>query len=350
MTPLVWLGIVLCIVQSAIFSGLNLAVFTVSKLRLEVEAAAGNRDARRVLALRQKSNLLLTTILWGNVGINVLLAQLAGSVLVGVSAFLFSTVLITLVGEILPQAYFSRNALRVASFLAPLLRVYRAVLFPLAKPTAVVLDRLLGSEKTAYLTEHAVRELITLHAKASEADVDHVEGIGALNFLEIDDVPVAEEGEPVDPDSIVKLAFRSGVPRFPRVRRSCDDEFLRVINRSGKKWVVIVDELRAPRFVLDADGFLREALLGGDPLKPLRHCHRPIVVTHPGSRLGDVLPRLNVHPTHPEDNVIDEDIILLWGEKKRIITGSDILGRLLRGIARTVDSLSEQSMPQRNPL
>jgi len=32
--------------------------------------------------------------------------------------------------------------------------------------------------------------------------------------------------------------------------------------------------------------------------------------------------------------VIDEDRILFWNEDKRIITGSDILGRLLRGIVR----------------
>jgi metal transporter CNNM len=34
-----------------------------------------------------------------------------------------------------------------------------------------------------------------------------------------------------------------------------------------------------------------------------------------------------------EDDVIDNDLILVWGEEKRIITGSDILGRLLRGIS-----------------
>jgi hypothetical protein len=32
--------------------------------------------------------------------------------------------------------------------------------------------------------------------------------------------------------------------------------------------------------------------------------------------------------------VIDEDIILFWDEQKRVITGSDILGRLLRGIVQ----------------
>jgi hypothetical protein len=34
-----------------------------------------------------------------------------------------------------------------------------------------------------------------------------------------------------------------------------------------------------------------------------------------------------------EDDVIENDLILFWGPQKRIITGSDLLGRLLRGIA-----------------
>lgn len=33
------------------------------------------------------------------------------------------------------------------------------------------------------------------------------------------------------------------------------------------------------------------------------------------------------------DDVIDRDLILVWAEERRVITGSGILGRLLRGIA-----------------
>jgi metal transporter CNNM len=36
--------------------------------------------------------------------------------------------------------------------------------------------------------------------------------------------------------------------------------------------------------------------------------------------------------------VIDNDHILIWGEQKRIITGADLLGRLLRGIASHLES------------
>ena len=143
---LIWTGIALCVTQSAIFSGLNLAIFSVSKLRLEVEAASGNLDAISVLDLRKDSNFTLSTIVWGNVVTNVLLTLLSDSVLAGLGAFVFSTFAITVFGDIVPQAYFSRNALRMAARLRPLLSVYKVLLFPVAKPTAALLNWWLGPE------------------------------------------------------------------------------------------------------------------------------------------------------------------------------------------------------------
>jgi len=106
---LVWISIAFCVTQSAVFSGLNLAIFSVSKLRLEVEAAGGNLAATRVLDLRKDSNFTLSTIVWGNVITNVLLTLLSDSVLAGLGAFVFSTFAITVFGDIVPQANFSRN-------------------------------------------------------------------------------------------------------------------------------------------------------------------------------------------------------------------------------------------------
>ena len=61
---LIWTSIAFCVTQSGVFSGLNLAVFSVSKLRLEVEAASGNLDAIRALDLRKDSNFTLSTIVY----------------------------------------------------------------------------------------------------------------------------------------------------------------------------------------------------------------------------------------------------------------------------------------------
>ena len=68
-----FVGIFFCLTQSAIFSGLTLGLFGLSRLKLEIEVESGNKAALKVLELRKDANLLLTTLLWGNVSINVLL-------------------------------------------------------------------------------------------------------------------------------------------------------------------------------------------------------------------------------------------------------------------------------------
>jgi metal transporter CNNM len=331
----IWLGIALCVSQSAMFSGLNLAIFSVSRLRLEVESAGGSRAARRVLDLRRESNFTLTTILWGNVSVNVLLTLLSGSAFTGVGAFLFSTVVITFFGEIIPQAYFSRNALRLAAVLAPVLRAYGMLLYPVTKSTAMLLDWWLGPESILLFRERDFRALISRHIEAPEGDLGRVEGTGAINFLDIDDVMVREEGEPVDPRSVIALPMAAGRPELPHFDRSPNDPFLRRLDASGKKWVIFTDPMGAPRLVLDAHHFLRDTLFDTAPASPEPYWHRPITVTDPRTRLGEVISRMKVRPEHPEDDVIDHDLILLWGDQKRIITGADLLGRLLRGVVRT---------------
>lgn len=84
--------------------------------------------------------------------------------------------------------------------------------------------------------------------------------------------------------------------------------------------------------MLDAHHFLRDSLFNAASVHPEIHWHRPIVVTNLRTPLGGVIGRMKVKAEHPEDDVIDDDIILVWGEQKRIITGADLLGRLLRGI------------------
>lgn len=332
-TLAVWFGICFCISQSAMFSGLNLAFFSLTRLRLEVEVSKGNRGAQKVLLMRQDSNFLLTTILWGNVGINVLLTLLSNSIMAGLAAFLFSTVVITFIGEIVPQAYFSRHALKMASLLAPVLRCYQLLLYPVAKPAARVLDWWLGAEGIRFFQERDLMEIIKKHVEADETDVDRLEGIGALNFLTLDDLYVAAVGEPVDPTSIVNLPTEKGLPIFPQIKPSPTDPFLKQIESSGKKWVIITDAAGAPVIVLDSDGFLREALFKESAFTPLHHCHRPVVVEDARARLGDVILQLKTSHQADDADVIDHDIILVWGPERRIITGADILSRLLQGVA-----------------
>lgn len=332
----IWLGIIFCISQSAMFSGLNLAFFSLNRLQLEMEVSHGHKSAQKILKLRQDSNFLLTTILWGNVGINVLLTLLSDSVLIGASAFIFSTGFITIFGEILPQAYFSRNAMRMASVLSPVMRFYQFLLYPVAKPSALILDGWLGKEGVEYMRDRDLRRVLKQHVEAEEADVDHVEGIGALNFLAIDDIRVSQEGELLDPKSVIKLPTKVDFPFFPDYVRDSSDALLRKINESGHKWVVLADEKNQPHLILDADGALRAALFDTEkPFDIYDYCHRPLIVRDETLTLGDVIWHLKAQESLDahHDGTIDVDVVLVWSAKPRIITGADILGRLLKGIS-----------------
>jgi len=334
LTIMTFIGIALCVVQSGIFSGLNLALFGISAMRLATLSGAGNRDAERLLALRRDSNFLLATVLWGNVGTNVLLTLLSDSVLTGAIAFVFSTFVITLGGEILPQAYFSRNALRMATRMRPILRFWQLVLFPIAKPTGLFLDAWLGRESIGFLAEIELREMLRRHVASPRTEIGWVEGVGALNFMALDDLSVLEEGETLDPASVIEVPEMNGRPVFPKFGASPDDPFLRRVEDSGRKWVVVTSPDGDPLCVLDADAFLRAVLFRGEAVRVEGFCHHPILIHDAATKLDAVLPRLRIEREHAGDDVIDEDLILVWGAKRRVITGADILGRLLRGIAR----------------
>lgn len=331
---LTWLGIAFCLSQSAMFSGLNLAFFSLTRLRLEIEAeSSGIKGAKKVLAMREDSNFLLTTILWGNVSINVLLTLLSDSVMAGVVSFTFSTVVITFFGEIIPQAYFSRNALRMASFLTPLLKFYQILLFPVAKPSALLLDTWLGKESVQYFAENNIKLFIKKHIDAHHNEIDHFEGTGAINFFTIDDLKVTQEGEELNMDSIISLTTHNGELVFPDYIATSEDDFIKLINKSEEKWVIFTDEKNMPKLALDADAFIRSELLYANSKGIESYCHQPLVINDDTLSLGIVIQMLKAKGDINSDAPLDKDIIIVWNDNhKRIITGADILGKLLKGI------------------
>jgi hypothetical protein len=131
---------------------------------------------------------------------------------------------------------------------------------------------------------------------------------------------------------VITLPSKNNLPVFPNFDRTTSDPFLRKIEISGKKWVIITDTGGEPHLALDSDGFLRDVLFEKAKIMPYRYCHRPIVVKDTRLPLGIVLSRLKSQSQRTGEDVIDRDIILVWGkEEKRVITGADILGRLLKG-------------------
>ena len=329
-----WIGILFCITQSAIFSGLNLAFFSLTRLRLEIEVEASeNKKNDKVLEMRKDSNFLLTTILWGNVGINVLLTLLSDSVMTGLVSFAFSTVIITFFGEIIPQAYFSRNAMKMASSLAPVLKMYQFILYPVAKPCALLLDKWLGKETTQFLSEDIIKSFIEKHIEGIDSEIDKMEGIGAINFLNIDDVLIKDEGENINKDSVISLQTSNNELIIPNHQPNVSDSFIQKINNSGEKWIIFTDEEDFPRLILDADGFIR-SIFSENPIENFKKfSHVPLVIIDEKIDLGQLFIQLKNKDQKQSDRPIERDIALLWNkEYKKIITGADLFGRLLMGI------------------
>lgn len=306
-------------------------------MRLEAEAEKGKESAKKILKLRQDSNLLLCTILWGNVSVNVLLALLTDSVLTGVASFTFSTVGITFFGEIVPQAYFSRNALRIGSKLVPAIRFYQILLFPVAKPCALILDGWIGPEGPTFYRERDIEIILEKHIREVDSEISANEGRGALNFLALDDIQVSQHGNQIKPSTIIKLPSRMDLPEFPDFDSEEGLSLLDQLRKNPAKWRVITDQEDYPLIVLDTPEFLSRFYAYDGKVDPYRFCHRPILVDDPDKTLDTVLGQFVVEADDSNDHVVDQDVVLYWTkDNKRIITGADIFGHLLRGIAKRV--------------
>jgi len=346
MDLLTWLGIAACLSQSAMFSGSNLAFFSLGRMRLEAEVEKGNEAASRVLALRKDSNLLLCTILWGNVSVNVLLALLSDSIMAGVGGFVFSTVGITFFGEIMPQAYFSRHALDVGAKLSPLIRFYQVLLFPVAKPCSLILDGWIGPEGPTFYRERDIEIILEKHISEQTSEISANEGRGALNFLDLDDRFIIHEGSSIHPDTIYTMPVNLDLPILPGPDTEEGRAFIATLNKHPKlRALILSEEDGRPQLVINTVEYLSSLYAaeqsdseGGSKVAELdiyEFCHRPIIVFDSKTTLDDVLGEFVVEANDHNDHVVDRDVVIYWTEDQtRIVTGADIFGRLLRGIAR----------------
>lgn len=106
-----WLQIVLIVLflcSSALFSGLTLGLMSLDKTGLEIVMGGDDPQAalyaKKIYPIRENGNLLLCTLLLGNVAVNALLSIFLAAYTGGIIGFVSSTFLIVIFGEIVPQA------------------------------------------------------------------------------------------------------------------------------------------------------------------------------------------------------------------------------------------------------
>ena len=180
----------------------------------------------------QKGNLLLCTLLLGNVAVNSLMSIFSAEIFDGTVGFILSTFLIVIFGEIIPQAFCSRYALRIGSATIPLVKIIRVLLFVIAWPLAKGLDLMLGRELATTYSNAEMIELLNVHVKENKIDQEEANAMaGALTYKNmcVKDVMTAMEqtymlaiDEKLSFETIGKI-FKTGYSRIPIFEISRDN-------------------------------------------------------------------------------------------------------------------------------
>ena len=358
MNDLSYLQWTLFLAGYAVCSGANVAYFSFSRRDLRKTMQRGKeaspdsqefRDARRAEALLkhiEQPNWTLAAILLTNVGFGVQLSQLSESIFPGVLGLIMPIVSITIVGEFLAQATFLRYAGPICAFFSPLIWLLKYVTSPVSWPLAWAVDKLYGREGLRRLSEQELLsdlelELTEFGKDQSQTHVDYLdprELKTLMNAAQADDEPASTVGEVLDPATIIELSYDTGRPVFPDDLKGFIHDKL---GSSQQPWFVIVNaDTGQPDRMLDADGFVRdfyqcEGANQPDHFDPRLHVYRTQIYRDAETKLGQVISDFMVYPEHSEDDVVDVDVALIWTDDQRwIVTGGDILGRLLKGVAR----------------
>jgi len=229
-----YLIIIFLVLFSGIFSGLTLGFFSLNRDDLERKVKLGNKQAKKVYAIRKNGNLLLCTLLIGNVAVNSALSIFLGSINSGVVAGLISTVLIVVFGEIIPQASFSRFALTVGSRLAWLVRIFIFCFYPICAPMAWALDRILGDEIPTVYSKKELMKIIEQHKASKDSDLNATEEKiikGALSYSskQVKDIMTprtevfALSGDEILTKKILDKIFQKGHSRIPVYQKRLDN-------------------------------------------------------------------------------------------------------------------------------
>lgn len=214
------------VVLSGLFSGLTLGLLSLNVQSLRRRAKHGNEYAAIIYPIRKKGNLLLTTLLLGNVAVNTTLSIYLGSIASGLVAGITATALIVIFGEIIPQAVISRYALWFGAKTIWFTRVVIWIAFPIAYPIARTLDYFLGNELPTTYSHKELMDIISEHEDSDMSSIDADEERimhGALQFSHrrvrevmtpVDKIVSFDENQKLN-DTFYEMVNDSGHSRIP---------------------------------------------------------------------------------------------------------------------------------------
>lgn len=172
-----YLIVVVLLCLSGMFSGLTIGLSSLSVDDLDVKSKTGCKKAKKVLELVSDYNLMLVTLLFGNTAVNAILTNFMGNIVgSGFITVAISTFLILILGEITPAAVLTKYALKVGYVTAPLVKILIFLFYPIAKPIAFILTKILGTSLPNIYTNKELSVIIDRHYNAKDSDIDEQDG------------------------------------------------------------------------------------------------------------------------------------------------------------------------------
>lgn len=185
-------AVLACILFSAFFSGIEIAFFSVSELKLRAMAESGDGKAKMAHYLRSNPQRLLSTILIGNNLANIAAASLATLIalrLFGSHAVAIVTALLTLIilifGEIVPKTLATKHALAVTLWVAYPIYGLEKLLTPILFALEPLIVKLTGGRglSVPFATEEELKMVLDESEKTGVLETDEVQMIKNVFLL-----------------------------------------------------------------------------------------------------------------------------------------------------------------------
>lgn len=222
--------LVILLLLSAWFSGMEIALFSLSPAKVKSLVLANKKNSHLLQSLLKNKHKLLVVVLLGNNLVNIGAASLAtvaaihnfGDAGVGIATGIM-TMLILIFGEMYPKAYFQINAVRIALLFSPVIYFLQIILYPIVFVLEKLLLTLTRGKSGDKVSETEFKALSRIAVEKGVLQFEEHEMI--MNVLEFNDKQVKDVmisrykmsiiNDDADVDQVAYFMAHEGFSRYP---------------------------------------------------------------------------------------------------------------------------------------
>lgn len=318
-TPLLVIMVIL-VVFSAFFSSAETAFSSLNKVKLKAMDENGdNKAIQRTLALADKYDIVLSTILIGNNIVNIASTSIATLFFTGILgdnsdlgatvSTIVMTVVVLIFGEVTPKTIAKERAESYALIISPIVNAFVILFYPLNlifRGWKLLLNKLFGFGKYDTVTEEELKTYVDEAHTGGEIDENESELI--RSSIEFDDLYVSDILTPrVDVEAVEKYWKLSVIEKIFKESR-----YSRLPVYIGD-----IDHIVGVIHYQDFEDIRKRNL------KSLRTILKPVPMISPDTKISKTLRILQRSKTHLAV-VVDE-----FGGTEGIVTLEDIIEELV---------------------